>query len=268
MGFPLPISIENIFLFLTLYKSPKKSRHSHHERMSRYRPGLVADRQVAGHPWDRACQLPLLHPPQTLAANSSSAMCQTAHGARRVGPDATFFPPSLLPAPCPPPEKPIFLCVRAPCLFCSRDSGPCTRRGMTSTQHCQHFASSLGQGPAHPTPTLHWDTLRGPTPACLTPAGTEVVWAHREGSQPRPGAGLGTHCGTVTRPSRSVPAPLLRCAGASGGRATEGLRSVHKAMHSHSFAGLAQEGRRWRLGNVIETPLPFEGVLELFSNDI
>lgn len=28
---------------------------------------------------------------QTPAANSSSAMCQTAPGARRVGPDASFF---------------------------------------------------------------------------------------------------------------------------------------------------------------------------------
>lgn len=47
--------------------------------------------------------------------------------------------------------------------------------------------------------------------------------------------------------------------------------SVYKAMNSHSFAGLAQEGHCQRLENFIGAPLPFEGVLgwggilELFS---
>lgn len=37
------------------------------------------------------------------------------HGTRRVSPDATpFLSLSLLPAPCSPPEKPVFLCVGAP----------------------------------------------------------------------------------------------------------------------------------------------------------
>lgn len=47
--------------------------------------------------------------------------------------------------------------------------------------------------------------------------------------------------------------------------------SVYKAMDSHSFAGLAQEGHCQRLDNFIAAPLPFEGdlkwggILELFS---
>lgn len=66
--------------------------------------GWMAGR--AGHPWDRARQLdrvPFLHPHQALAANSSSAMCQTAHGARR---GQSWSPPASSPCLLPAPVLP------------------------------------------------------------------------------------------------------------------------------------------------------------------
>lgn len=57
--FSLHISIENIFLFLTLHKSPEKSRHSHAEQ-TRGNIWPAGQRRVAGRAgrrWARACQL-------------------------------------------------------------------------------------------------------------------------------------------------------------------------------------------------------------------
>lgn len=61
---------------------------------------------------------------------------------------------------------------------------------MTPNQHCQHFASSLGQGRAHPSaspPPRSDPTLghSGSAPACLTPAGTGSLGSQR--AEPRRG---------------------------------------------------------------------------------
>lgn len=82
---------------------------------------------------------------------------------------------------------------------------------MTRNQHCQHFASSLvqeessscppPQPPAPLTRTLHkgrvlLQTLRSPTPACLTPAGTGRLDPQR-GQRAQAGP-ASAHTGAVT----------------------------------------------------------------------
>lgn len=247
MGFPLPISIENIFLFLTLYQSPKKCRRSHHEQMCRCRPGLVCrQRAGGGHPWDSP-PAAFPSPPQMLAANSSSAVCQTAMGPGGGQPGCHPLPlPLLTPCPVLPAWKARLSLCWSPRLFWSLDSGPC-RRGMTPNQHCQHFASSLGQGRAHPSASP--PPRSDPT---LGHSGTGSL-----GSQRRSGQLWHTDC-----PSRSVPALLLRGgrpAGEAHGRLP--LRSQSHASTQLCWAGPG--GRCWRLGHLIETPSPSEGELAL-----
>jgi len=227
----------------------------------------------AGHRWARACRLdrvPFRHPRRALAAHSSSTTCQTAPGAGGTGPDDRPLPLPLLSLPCP--VLLTSLRVRAPWLPYSLGSQSPREKGVTRNQHCQHFAPSLVQARAvlFPTPqplALHtygshaagwaggcWrHALRGtpPLPHCLPEP--------REGSEPGPGASLGhrdcqaPHRGVATPGlPRRGPGLLRRCTGTHGSsHLVEGcLASVYKAMNSQSFAGLAQEGRCWRLENV------------------
>lgn len=214
--------------------------------------------------------------------------------------NATYFLSlCLLPAPSSPPENPITFLLRAPWLFCSLDLGHCRRKEMTWNQHCQHFVLSLVQGRVVILPSpepraphsyhtqasmLGWGMLlqvSGIHCRLRTPGTevyrTEVGWAHRAASpgkrQPLHHDCQAPHWSSDPVLPPRVPALLLRCAGTCGrSHLVEGcFISVYKAMDSHSFAGLAQEGHCQRLDNFIGAPLPFEGVLkwggilELFS---
>lgn len=104
MGFPLPISIENIFLFLTLYKSPKKCRHSHHEQMCRYHAGLVC-RQAGGR-----LGIPGTEPASCLSFTLPSRWLPTAQVQCAKPPwgqaGSALVPPSSSPSPHSLPRAP------------------------------------------------------------------------------------------------------------------------------------------------------------------
>lgn len=132
--FPLHITTENIFLFLSLHKSPMKSRHSHPEQMCRSHSGLAWQRQVAGQV--SQCRT---GPGGWTGCLSSApaALHQTARWQGGASPgDPCFLSlcrlSSLLPHSSP--EGPIpFLGVRAPGSSLAWALGPSGRRRNDST---------------------------------------------------------------------------------------------------------------------------------------
>lgn len=105
------MSTENIFLFLTLYKSPKKSRHSHAEQMCGDM-WPIGRRVVgrAGHRWARARQLTGGLPLPRTGHLLPTAQVRRAKvlGGWRMGPDDRPLPLPfpLLSLPCPPHLSP------------------------------------------------------------------------------------------------------------------------------------------------------------------
>lgn len=151
------------------------------------RPGL----QTAGGrwaPWDSP-PAAFPSPPQMLAANSSSAVCQTAMG---PGGSALMPPPSS-PSPyslprAPRLESPSFSVLEPPALL--EPGFWSLQKGNDSEPALSALCIFLGPGKGPPlslTPSSlrpYTGTLRVP-PACLTPAGTGSLGSQR--AEPRRG---------------------------------------------------------------------------------